>query len=446
MPRQFRSAWLKTLATVAALLLLAGLLGALIGHVGLTVAAAALGILAWHYWRLRQVLLRLTARQRWETTNGNGVWNELDRLLYRNQQEMRARKRRLLQMLRSYRAAAAALPDAVVVVDRNTQRVQWFNEAATTLLGLQHPHDMGAALVERLQPLPLAHWLAGGRNAEPILDANSPVDPGIRLHLRLIPYSDHHWLLVARDVTKLLHLEQVRRDFVANVSHELRTPLTVVHGYLDMMEPEDFPGTGPMLMEMRKQSQRMAQLVEDLLTLSRLESQQHTELETVAMTPMLVSLRREAEAHSQGRHTIRIEDNAGVDLAGSNKELHSAFSNLVTNAVRYTPAGGRITLSFARENGGAVLAVTDTGYGIPASHLPRLTERFYRVSSSRSRESGGTGLGLSIVKHILGLHQARLEIRSEVGQGSTFACHFDAEHVRPRPAPLSPALTEDPPA
>jgi two-component system phosphate regulon sensor histidine kinase PhoR len=359
---------------------------------------------------------------------------------------MRVRKRRLIEMLRSYRAAAAALPDAVVVVDRNTQRVQWFNEAATSLLGLQHPADMGAALVERLQPLPLAHWLAGGRNAEPILDANSPVDPGIRLHLRLIPYSDHHWLLVARDVTKLLHLEQVRRDFVANVSHELRTPLTVVHGYLDMMDPEDFPDTGPMLSEMRKQSQRMAQLVEDLLTLSRLESQQHTELETVAMTSMLASLKREAEAHSQGRHTITVEDQAGVDLAGSNKELHSAFSNLLTNAVRYTPAGGRISLTFAREGKGAVLAVTDTGYGIPANHLPRLTERFYRVSSSRSRESGGTGLGLSIVKHILGLHQARLEIRSEVGQGSTFACHFDAEHVRPRSNSPSISSTEDFPA
>ena len=142
MPRQFRSAWLKTLATLAALLLSALLIGALLGHPVLVLALAALGILAWHYWRLRQVLLRLTARQRWETARGTGVWNELDRLLYRNQQEMRVRKRRLIDMLRSYRAAAAALPDAVVVVDRNTQRVQWFNEAATALLGLQHPADM----------------------------------------------------------------------------------------------------------------------------------------------------------------------------------------------------------------------------------------------------------------------------------------------------------------
>ncbi|EMT5435400.1 MULTISPECIES: phosphate regulon sensor histidine kinase PhoR [Stenotrophomonas] len=439
MPRHIRSAWLKTLATVAAVLLFSGLVGWFTGHLWLCIALGALATLAWHYWRLRSVLRRLTARQRWDTAEeGTGVWNELDRLLYRNQVEMRVRKRRLLDMLRSYRAAAAALPDAVVVLDRNSQRVQWFNEAATALLGLHHPGDLGEALVERLQPMPLAHWLAGGRNAEPILDVPSPVDPAIRLNLRLIPYSSDYWLLIARDVSKLLRLEQVRRDFVANVSHELRTPLTVVHGYLDMMDPEDFPGTGPMLEEMRKQSQRMAQLVEDLLTLSRLESQEHSEEETVAMQPMLATLRREAEAHSQGRHQISIDDQAGVDLQGSTKELHSAFSNLVTNAVRYTPAGGRIAVEFRREGDGAVLAVRDSGYGIPATHLPRLTERFYRVSSSRSRESGGTGLGLSIVKHILGLHHARLEIESEVGKGSVFSCHFDADHVRPREsAPLT---------
>ena len=433
MPRQFRSAWLKTLATVATLLLAAGVVGTLLGAPALVVALAALGILAWHYWRLRQVLLRLTARQRGETANGTGVWNELDRLLHRNQQEMRVRKRRLVEMLHSYRAAAAALPDAVVVVDRNTQRIQWFNEAATSLLGLRHPADMGAPLVERLQPLPLAHWLAGGRNAEPILDANSPVDAGIRLHLRLIPYSDHHWLLVARDVTKLLHLEQMRQDFVANVSHELRTPLTVVHGYLDMLDPEDVPEWGPMLEEMRKQSQRMTRLVEDLLTLSRLESRDSLPEETVPMAPLLATLRREAEAYSQGRHAIGIHDRAGCDLLGSTQELHSAFSNLVTNAIRYTPAGGKVQVEFERTpDGGAVLAVRDTGYGIPEAHIPRLTERFYRVSSSRSRESGGTGLGLSIVKHVLGLHQARLSVQSTVGEGSTFACHFGPERVQPR--------------
>jgi phosphate regulon sensor kinase PhoR len=434
MPRHIRSAWFKTLGTLAALLLLAVLVGWLGGHVWMALTVMSLAVMGWHYWRLRRVLRRLTARQRWEPPAGTGVWNELDRLLYRSQAEMRTRKRRLLDMLRAYRAAAAALPDAVVVVDRNSQRIQWFNEAAGSLLGLRHPGDLNVPVVERLQPLPLAHWLAGGRNAEPMLDTPSPIDDRLRLHLRLIPYSDDHWLLVARDVSKLLQLEQVRRDFVANVSHELRTPLTVVHGYLDMLDPEDFPDSGPMIAEMRKQSQRMTQLVEDLLTLSRLESQEHANEESIAMAPMLATLRREAEAHSQGRHRIEVHDEADLDLVGSNKELHSAFSNLVTNAVRYTAAGGTVSIRFAREGYGAVLSVRDSGYGIPAHHLPRITERFYRVSSSRSRESGGTGLGLSIVKHVLGLHQARLEIESEVGKGSTFSCHFGAGRVHPRRA------------
>lgn len=435
MPEHIRSAWLRTLGAVALVLLAATVVGALAGNAWMGLALAALAAVAWHYWRLRRVLRRLTARQRWEPPRGDGVWNELDRLLFRSQREMRMRKRRLLDMLRTYRAAAAALPDAVVVVDRNSQRVQWFNEAATTLLGLHHPRDLGTPVVERLQPLPLAQWLASGRNAEPMLDAPSPADPQLRLNMRLIPYSEDYWLLVARDVSKLLRLEQVRQDFVANVSHELRTPLTVVHGYLDMLDPEDLPEYAPMLAEMRNQSQRMTQLVEDLLTLSRLESQEDSNAEEpVPMRPMLATLRREAEAHSQGRHTIEMSDEAGCDLRGSGKELHSAFSNLVTNAVRYTPAGGTVRVRFAREGAGAVLEVHDTGYGIPSSHLPRLTERFYRVSSSRSRESGGTGLGLSIVKHVLGRHQARLQIVSEVGRGSCFSCHFGAARVLSRHA------------
>jgi two-component system phosphate regulon sensor histidine kinase PhoR len=258
----------------------------------------------------------------------------------------------------------------------------------------------------------------------------------VRLNVRLIPYSDELWLLVARDVSKLMRLEQVRRDFVANVSHELRTPLTVVHGYLDLLDPADNPEWAPMLAEMQRQSQRMTQLVEDLLTLSRLEAQDRLPDESVAMAPMLATLKREAEALSQQRHRVVLEDEANLDLWGSTKELHSAFSNLVSNAVRYTPADGTITIRFARDGEGAALSVRDTGFGIPAAHLPRITERFYRVSTSRSRESGGTGLGLSIVKHVLSLHQARLGIVSEVGRGSTFSCHFGADRVHPRDSDL----------
>ncbi|MGH8076998.1 MAG: phosphate regulon sensor protein PhoR, partial [Lysobacter sp.] len=235
MPPRARTAWFRTLGQLAFALATAAVCGIVIGHPWPVVTLTALGVVAWHYWRLRSVLLRLTARQRLTPPLGEGVWNELDRLLYRSQAEMRARKRRLIEMLRAYRAAAAAMPDAIVVVERNSQRIQWFNEAGTTLLGLRYPKDIGAPLVERLQPLPLAHWMAAGRNAEP-LDAASPLNPSINLSLRLIPYSEDLWLLVARDVSRLLHLEQIRRDFVANVSHELRTPLTGLRGLLEALD------------------------------------------------------------------------------------------------------------------------------------------------------------------------------------------------------------------
>ena len=437
-----RSAWFRTLGQLALVLVLGLGIGLLLGHPWPALTIAALGVVAWHYWKLRNVLLRLTARQRLAPSSGVGVWNELDRLLSRSQREMRARKRRLLAMLRAYRAAAAALPDAVVVVERNTQRVLWFNEAATPLLGLHHPHHQGTPIVAALQPLPMAQWLASGRNAEPMIDVASPANPDLRLHLRLIPYSDELWLLVARDVTKMMRLEHMRRDFVANVSHELRTPLTVIHGYLDMLDPEDNPDWAPMLAEMQRQSQRMTQLVEDLLTLSRLEARDTLPEDHVAMAPMLATLRREAEALSQGRHRIAVVDEAQADLWGSTKELHSAFSNLVANAVRYTPADGEINVRFSRDaDGGATLAVRDTGYGIPSAHLPRITERFYRVSTSRSRESGGTGLGLAIAKHVLGLHDARLDIASDVGKGSTFACRFGPARVLQRDATPSATTT-----
>jgi two-component system phosphate regulon sensor histidine kinase PhoR len=427
--------WKRAIVQLLTLYVAALLLGWAIGRFWLPLALVSMGVVAWHYWRLWRLLTRLTGRRRLPPASGHSVWSETEGLLHQRQDDMRNRKRRLVDMLRTYRTAAAVLPDAVVIVDRNTQRVVWFNEAAGRLLGLSHPRDNDTPIAELLRPLPVALWMTAGQHAEPMIDAPAPHDPNIRLNLRLIPYSDQQWLLVARDISKIMHLEQVRRDFVANVSHELRTPLTVIHGYLELFDPEDMPEWAPMFEEMRKQSQRMAQIVEDLLTLSRLEAQEVLPEETVSISSLLRTLRREGEALSQGRHTISVEDVAGVDLLGSNKELHSAFSNLVSNAVRYTPSGGSIRIRFARDaSDGAVLSVHDTGYGIPAQHLPRITERFYRVSTSRSRESGGTGLGLSIVKHVLALHQARLDIQSEVGQGSVFSIHFGAARVQPRVA------------
>ncbi|MGH8184466.1 MAG: phosphate regulon sensor histidine kinase PhoR [Rhodanobacteraceae bacterium] len=336
------------------------------------------------------------------------------------------RARRLATQLRDLRTVACALPDALVLLDRDG-RIRWCNPAAGQLLGITWPRDRGAAIATRFGEGELSAWLRASESE--IDDITSPVAEGVRLQLSLIPYGDHRRLLIARDISRVTRLEQVRRDFVANVSHELRTPLTVIHGYLELLDPEDVPALAPVLNEMRAQSQRMRQIVEDLLELSRLEMQQHVGEERVAMSAMLESLCREAEALSQGRHRVLLEDAAHVDLMGSPKDLHSAFSNLVSNAVRYTPDGGSITIRWRRTATGAEYAVSDTGYGIPAEHLSRLTERFYRVSSSRSRATGGTGLGLSIVKHVLNLHDAQLRIESESGKGSTFTCVFDAARL-----------------
>ncbi|GAP67444.1 phosphate regulon sensor kinase PhoR [Mizugakiibacter sediminis] len=400
---------------LAAALALAWGIGRALGHPAAAVALTATAALAW-------TLRRLAHEEETNMTASARVAAELT-----HERTRLSRARRLAAQMRALRSAAGALPDGVVLLDANG-RVRWFNRAAERLLGLAHPNDRGVDLVDRLGAGPIGPWLRQAHDS-PLNEVPAPGDPDVQVSLARIPLPGGERLLMVRDISALTRLEQIRRDFVANVSHELRTPLTVIHGYLELLEPEDVPALAPVLAEMRTQSKRMGQIVEDLLTLSRLETQERLPEERVAMAPLLATLRREAEALSQGRHRIGVESADDADLRGSPKDLHSAFSNLVSNAVRYTPTGGRIAIRWSRTSDGAVFAVSDTGYGIPAQHIPRLTERFYRVSSSRSRETGGTGLGLSIVKHVLALHDARLEIASEPGKGSTFACVFGAERV-----------------
>ena len=425
MPEHIRSAWLRTLGAVVLALLGATVAGALVGHAWAGLALAALAALAWHYWRLRRVLRRLTARQRWEPPRGEGVWNELDRLLFRSQHEMRGRKRRLLDMLRTYRAAAAALPDAVVVVDRNSQRVQWFNEAATTLLGLHHPRDLDAPVVERLQPLPLAQWLATGRNAEPMLDAPSPADPQLRLNLRLIPYSEDYWLLVARDVSKLLRLEQVRQDFVANVSHELRTPVAVIRANAETLlaGAKDDPAIASKLINgLHRNAERLAALVGDLLDLSRLEAG-HFRLD-IAPVPVHPKVTHtvdlvEVLATSRG---VTVDNKLPEDLVvqADPRALEQIFVNLIDNAIKYARANGKVELACLDEGDMVRIEVRDDGAGIPEKHRARVFERFYRADSSRSREAGGTGLGLSIVKHLVERMGGSVGVEPNTPQGSIF--------------------------
>ena len=248
----------------------------------------------------------------------------------------------------------------------------------------------------------------------------------------MVPFSKSKKLLIARDITDLERVDAMRRDFIANVSHELRTPLTVVGGFVESL------ADNPKLPEtdarryfnlMQENTRRMQRLLDDLLTLSRLESDHNLDEEQVNVPDLLRTLESEAQALSRGRHGITLTLESAAYLTGSLQEIHSALGNLVSNAVRYTPQGGTIDLSWRERDNEAVFAVRDSGMGIAPEHIPRLTERFYRVDHSRSRETGGTGLGLAIVKHVLTRHGARLEVQSIPGKGSTFSAIFPASRV-----------------
>ena len=409
-------------------LLLTATLGYVFQQFFPTLALAALAALAWMFWYLQA-----------RSGQAAAVPDKTSSKVFPETSAVRQRTRRLVWQLRALRDAGSALPDAVIVLDKQG-RILWFNPAATQLFGLHWPRDRMLKIDESLADHPIGTWLQQDPAAI-LADVPAPGDANLRLSLNRIPLGEHQFLLLGRDITAITRLEQMRRDFIANVSHELRTPLTVIHGYLDLIDPEDSPSMAPLLDDLRAQSQRMTRIVEDLLILSRLETQTDLPEERIVIPALLSTLVREAEALSRGRHTVRLKNTFRGDLYGSLQDIHSAFSNLVSNAVRYTPSGGSITLGWrGLDNGGAAFEVIDTGYGIPQSHIQRLTERFYRVSSSRSRETGGTGLGLSIVKHALNQHQAQIVIDSEPGRGSTFTAVFGPERI------LKPLLASETPS
>lgn len=431
---RFVQAFRNSLIGLAIALIVAAVVGYFSGWLTAAFLIVVSSFLALHlfaFWRFSNNVLGMEGVTRWQLP----TWRAIRETIQQRRLRGRRQRRRLIATLHAHRDAAAALPDAIVALEGEI--IIWFNLAAQKLLRLDRGVDIGARLVDRLGSQAIVEWLEAN-TGEPINDVAAPADRETRLSLRQIRDRRGLRLVIARDITQLQRLEQVRRDFVANVSHELRTPLTVVHGYLDMIDPEEVPEYAQILRELRSQSRRMTEIVEDLLTLSRLEANGPArQRDWVPVAPILEALRREAEALSLGRHRIRIERESELDLSGSDKDLHSAFSNLVSNAVRYTPDGGDIVIRWSADEEHGRLEVVDSGPGIPAQHLPRLTERFYRVSTSRSRESGGTGLGLSIVKHVLQLHDARLEIASEAGKGSTFTCVFERARLR------EPAFNEE---
>ena len=365
--------------------------------------------------------------------DGAGLWGEifarLNKMIRRHRKE-RAQKVAALQHMEQ---AISALPEGVSILDE-AYRIEWCNLLAEQHFGLDCSRDIGQQITYLARQPELMQYLALREFAEPLI-LRGASQAGLILSIKLIVYGGNKLLLISRDVTQLERIEVMRRDFVANVSHELRTPLTVVGGFIETLG--DMPNlendmARKAIQLMGEQTQRMGRLVVDLLTLSKLEDTLNApQKDAVDVPALLRMLCQEGESLSAKRHVLRLELMSEHAVLGSAEELRSAFGNLISNAICYTPQGGTILVSWHEQGDQLVFSVQDSGIGIAPQHIPRLTERFYRVDHSRSRETGGTGLGLAIVKHIAGRHHARLEIISEEGAGSTFKIVFSADRRLP---------------
>lgn len=364
--------------------------------------------------------------------DAGGAWGEAFLALHKRARATAEQREQLHEALERFRQATQAMPDGVVILGAQLV-IEWANSQAEQLLGVDTSRDIGAPVFNIVREPQFFAYLQEGDFAGQC-QLRSVSGHGQSLQVRAVPFGQGRLMLLVRDVTQLDRLETMRRDFVANVSHELKTPLTVVSGFVDTLvdgwEDLSIAEAKHMLTLAGEQAMRMRHLIEDLLTLSALETDAPPQEEVVDMAAVLTDVREEAEVLSAGRHEIELVNNGPSGLLGNPRELRSAFGNLASNAVRYTPAGGRIELLWRRESNGDVgFTVADDGIGIDPQHISRLTERFYRVDRGRSRETGGTGLGLAIVKHVLERHGGRLHIESKPGEGSRFAARLPARRV-----------------
>ena len=424
-------AWRQSIIRLTLFFAIALALGLLVGEPAWALGLACAVLAARAYWRLYRVLRFLDWRKQLRTVDGQGLWAALETLIHRRQTENRRRTRRLIRLLRGYRQAATAMPDGALIVQRRDGHLVWFNKTARQLLGLRYPASLGDAFGDLFADQPrVRDWLMSPTAEESLADVGAPGDGSLRLSLRRIDYSPTQWLLVVRDVTKLMRLEHVRRDFVANVSHELKTPLTVVAGFAETLAEDEH-----LTPEQRQQfaqavlanASRMQRIVDDLLDLSRIESgrwRPAPEEVPVAEASAEATAAVQSVAATKG---VTLDIAPAPDAAILHADptaVRQVVSNLVENAVRHTAAGGRVAVTTRRSDDGIWLSVRDTGIGIAPEHLPRVFERFYRVDPGRSREAGGTGLGLAIVRHLVEAHGGRIHAESEVGRGTTIEALF----------------------
>jgi two-component system phosphate regulon sensor histidine kinase PhoR len=423
------SAFFYVTLRIAVALALGAALGWFAGSVWMGVAGTFALYLAWNLWQLRELHFWLRHRSVADPPDALGAWGDVVAQVVRLHRRKRFHKERLTRLFRELRRSTAAMPDGVVMLDPQGEIV-WFNRKAAELLDLSRRADLGLRIDNLVRHPAFVQYLHGGLYSTPVI---VKIDTPTERHLafQVISYGEDQRLLMLRDVTKEVRLEQMRKDFVANASHELRSPLTVVAGYLETLGSD--PGLGEVagpIAEMRRQTDRMTRIIEDLLELSRLEADdaplKGAPIDVAAMAALL---RKDVLARPVHPRQVEVAIESAAALIGEEAMIQSAFSNLVDNAAKYTPAEGSMAIRWWTDPAGAHFSVRDTGPGISAEHLPRLTERFYRVDPGRSRETGGSGLGLAIVKHALHRHGAHLEIDSIEGRGSTFTCHFPLERV-----------------
>ncbi len=419
---------LRVLAAVA----VGAAVGWFAGYVWLGVCGALALYLAWNLWQLRELGFWLQHRSVADPPDAMGLWGDVVAQVVRLHRRKRFHKERLTRLFRELRRSTAAMPDGVVMLDPEGQII-WFNRKAGELLDLSRRADLGLRIDNLVRNPDFVQYLRGGQYSTPLI-VRIDVSNERYVAFQLISYGEDQRLLMLRDVTREVRLEQMRKDFVANASHELRSPLTVVAGYLENFGAD--PSMGELaapIAEMRRQTDRMTRIIEDLLELSRFEANDAPVTGApIDVAAMAALLRKDVLARPSHPKLVEVSIESGAAIIGDEAMVQSAFSNLVDNAAKYTPAEGSMHIRWWADEQGGHFSVRDTGLGIPAEHIPRLTERFYRVDPGRSRETGGSGLGLAIVKHALYRHGARLEIDSVEGRGSTFICHFPPERLLER--------------
>lgn len=431
--------WINELWRLGYMLFGLGALGLLFGELGGNLAAglgwglaAGLGLYVFlHLRHVRLLYVWLLRHPREEPPPGTGVWGDLFDRLYTYQKAQSQLQQRLRDILRRIQDSCEAMRDSVVMLDPHGD-LEWWNSAASQMLGLQPDHDRGQPVTNLIRDPRFIDYFNARDYREPLL-MPSPIHDNRTLQFHITLFGDDERLLMVRDVTRLHQLEMMRRDFVANVSHELRTPLTVLAGYLETYadHADQLPARWQRgFNQMQNQTTRMQNLVEDLLLLSRLEiDSPDDDRGTLDVAALLTSIIEDARGLSGGRQTLELQVDEPRRLLGNAQELRSAVSNLVFNAVRYTPDGSTIILRWKPWHDGAAVEVEDNGEGFDPVHIPRLTERFYRIDKGRSAATGGTGLGLAIVKHVLLRHDARLDIVSRPGKGARFRCVFPASRL-----------------